>query len=60
MRRPSYLRAVEWIALNDEPTLTDAAELSELISVVLVADLWGKEPDDVARDVLQARAEAHA
>jgi hypothetical protein len=51
-----YVDAVAWIANNDETSETDAAVIAELISVVLVADLWRKEPEDVAADVLRARA----
>lgn len=50
MRRASYRHAIEWIAENDEPTAT-YEELGGLISVVLVADLFGVENWKVAADV---------
>jgi hypothetical protein len=51
-----YMEAVAWIANNDEPGETDAETVSEMISVLLVADLWRKEPEQVADDVLRARS----
>ena len=56
MKRPSYRAAVQWIADNDETAETDVRELALLISVSLVADLFGKHVDDVAKDVARARA----
>lgn len=56
MRRPTYGSAVLWIALNDETAETDAERIAQLISVVLVADIFGVEPERVARDVLERRA----
>lgn len=50
-----YAEAVDWIANNDECTERDAEVIAELISVVLVADLWQKEAEDVAADVLKVR-----
>lgn len=55
-RKPSYKRAVQWIANNDETAETSPQELASLVSVLLVADMWNKEPEDVAADVLRARA----
>lgn len=53
--RPSYSRAIKWIADNDETAETEVARMADLISVMLVADLFGKQPADVARDVLANR-----
>lgn len=53
--RASYERAIEWIAENDETGETDPTVIADLISVVLVADLWGKEPLQVARAVINRR-----
>lgn len=55
MKRPSYRAAVRWIADNDEPAEREAETIAGLISVVLVADLFGVEPARVAGDVLKAR-----
>ena len=48
-------RAVQWIALNDESTCHDVEEMAEMISVMLVADLYDKDPIDVARAVVGHR-----
>ena len=54
-----YKFAVEWISFNDEPMVTHLTEkkdeISSLISVVLVADLFEKTPEKVAKDVLKYR-----
>lgn len=55
MKRASYQRAVEWIAYNDETACLNADEIEQFISVLLVADLWGKRPRKVADDVLRVR-----
>lgn len=54
MKRPSYRAGVEWIALNDEQ-LADLDETRSLISVAMLADLFGRTTADVARDVLRCR-----
>ncbi len=57
-QRASLRTAVEWIAVNDEPSfrsMEDVEELSGLISVVLVADLWGLDAGDVAVEVIRYR-----
>jgi hypothetical protein len=55
-RRPGYREAVVWIALNDNPGDDHPASvLVEYLTVVLVADLFGREPFQVAADVLKAR-----
>ena len=50
-----YLDAVEWIALNDEPTITTIDAVAESISVQLTADLFDKRPVDVALDIVTFR-----
>lgn len=47
--------AVAWIALNDETAELDAEVLSSLISVCMIADLWSKDRQVVAKAVLAAR-----
>lgn len=56
MRRASYRAGVAWIAANDEPLETDAGVVADLISVLLLADLFGVDPSRVAADVLRKRA----
>lgn len=51
----SYQRAVQWIADNDEPTIEDWRDMSGLLTVLLVADMFGKDERDVARDVVVRR-----
>lgn len=58
MKIANYLEAVEWIALNDssgEKTALNVREVSELITTVLVADIFGVEPKKVARAVIRKR-----
>jgi hypothetical protein len=60
--RASYRHGVSWIALNDEPIL-DADQITGLISIGLLADLFGKDPETVAADVIRYRiryAEQHS
>lgn len=54
-RRRGYRFGVEWIALNDEPSEMDPEEVAPLISVALLADLFGKTTAEVAEDVVQWR-----
>lgn len=55
-KRPSLREAVEWIALNDAAGDDDPVDiLAGLVSVVLVAALFGKEPIDIARRVYKHR-----
>lgn len=48
--------AIEWIALNDSAGdgLTEE-EISGLISVVLIADLFDKDPREIARKIVKFR-----
>lgn len=54
MMRPRYAGAIKWIAVNDEPAAR-YEQLIDLISVVLVADLFGVEAAKVAADVERYR-----
>lgn len=51
----SYRKGIEWIALNDEDASTDRSVIEGLISVLLLADLFDRSVEGVARDVLDAR-----
>lgn len=55
MARASYRAGVEWIGFNDEPGETDEEEMSGLISVLLLADLFAKKPEVVAKAVIRWR-----
>lgn len=60
MNRPSYRRAVEFIALEDSPADRCFEEqLAGNITVALVADLFGKETLEVARAVVRRRQRHH-
>ena len=58
LTRPTFKSAIEWIAFNDEPGETDAKTTSELISVAIIADIFGTTVERVAADVLKVRAAA--
>lgn len=55
----NFKAAVRWIALNDELEETSPEVLAELVSVCLVADVWGKTPHVVALEVLRDRDRWH-
>lgn len=52
---PNYANGVVWIAVNDEPTCRDRDEIMGQLTVVLLADLFGRDPEIVADDVIAAR-----
>ncbi len=54
---PRYKYAVEWIAFNDEPGELSLSFVASLISVQLIADLFGIAPEVLAKDVIQMRRE---
>lgn len=56
MKRPSYRDGIRWIARNDETAETDPAEIGRLISVCMLADLFGVTEERVAMDVVRERA----
>lgn len=58
MKRASYREAVTWIAENDSTADSDANDpdvVGYLVSSVLVADIFGVEPEKVGRDVVRKR-----
>jgi hypothetical protein len=55
MVRASYRHAVRWIAFNDEGAERDLETISQAVTVLLVADIFGAEPERVAKDVLRVR-----
>jgi hypothetical protein len=49
----NFKQAVQWIALNDNSGDNEPVEdVSGYISVALTADLFGKDPMDVAKKVV--------
>lgn len=50
-----YKKAIEFIAENDEPLWTNIEKISEMISVQLTADIFGKTTEEVAIKVRDLR-----
>jgi hypothetical protein len=58
VKRASYRHAIAWIAENDSAAddgAFDPRHASELVSSVLIADIFGVDPDRVGRDVVRYR-----
>lgn len=51
-RSKLYAKGVIWIAEYDETAETSVKIMSELISVLLLADLFELKPEDVATDII--------
>ena len=51
----SLKHGIDWIAENDETAENDIEVVESLISVLLLADLFGKKPRQIASRVLQRR-----
>lgn len=56
--RASYRKGVQWIAENDDPCCVQQEDVAEMISTLLLADLFGKSPHAVAHDIVQYRRNA--
>lgn len=50
-----YWYAVTWIAYNDDGITLDTEQIEGYITTMLVADLYGREPWEVALDVIKIR-----
>ena len=56
MKAQGYKFAVAWIAENDNPGDREEAEIVEAYpTVALVADIYGKDQSQVAKDVIKYR-----
>lgn len=55
MKRASYTDAVRWIARNDEPEEIEIDYVENMISALLIADLFEKNPTEVAKDIVAER-----
>lgn len=55
MRPARYRDGVYWIAHNDDTGNDDPEEVAGQISTLLLADLFGAEPEDVAADIIDLR-----
>lgn len=58
MKRASYRHGVEIIALNEEPEERDPGVVAGMISVGLLATLFGVTTERVAGDIIRFRIEA--
>jgi len=47
--------AIRWIARNDEPQCFDETEVESLVTVNLIADLFGKPAEEIANAVINTR-----
>jgi hypothetical protein len=56
-KRAPYREVIEYIALNDEPSMLDPADLVGMPSVQTAAIAYGKTYEQVAADVSKFRAE---
>ena len=50
-------RAIAWIAMNDEDALMDIEQVAYQPTVLLVADLFDKQPEDIAERIVKYRKE---
>ena len=59
-KRASYRHGVQWIADEDEAGSDDARNMEEVagyVSTLLLADLFGKPPAEVASEIVRYRME---
>lgn len=52
-----YLKAVDWVALNDEPGDLSIDTVAMMLTTHFVADLFNKSSRAVAKDVVNRRIE---
>ena len=61
MKRPSYHEACYWIAANDNAGNGDSLEeVTDYITVAMLADIWGLNVEKVGRDVWGTRQRIEA
>lgn len=53
--REGYRFGVRWIAENDDADTLDVEAVAGYISTLLLADLFHKQPADVAKDIVRWR-----
>ncbi len=56
MIRASYRKAIEYVAFNDEPRLTEVDDVISMASVQLVSEIFGVTDVKVTEDVLKFRS----
>ena len=55
MKRASYRQAIEYIAFNDEPTISNADDMSGFPSVQLVGYVFDVPVERVTQDIIKLR-----
>lgn len=55
MKRPTYVQALLWVALEDDPTELDEEQIRSTLTVGLVADLFGVTTEQVSKSVVLIR-----
>lgn len=58
-KRAPYSEVIEYIAMNDEPSIRDPAELIGFPSIQTCAIAYGKTYETVAQDVVEFRKTHH-
>lgn len=58
-KRADISDAVGWIAFNDDNTEMDISVIREQLTVLMVADLFGREPQEIAEMVLWLRQKSY-
>ena len=48
--------AAQWIADNDDPSDMDALAIAGTVTVLMVADIFGKSADEIAKHIVTLRA----
>lgn len=55
-----YRAVIEWLALNDDHDPVTPEDVASLVTTTLAADIFRKDPLEVARDILALRAKEAA
>ena len=51
----AYKDGVQWIADNDDANLGEPDDGGYIVTIMLVANIFGKDPDKVYKDVVARR-----
>lgn len=55
--KEKYYKGIAWIASNDEPEETEVEFVKYQVSVILLADIFNKDPEEVARAIVRLRTQ---
>lgn len=50
-------KAIDWVAQNDESSCLDITEIRWHVTTLMIADLFGKDPGDIACRIYHRRKE---